>query len=99
MTPVEVDWGNLTVGVAALVVLLLVLLGIGGLLWKFGPKIIESWNGLAGAIDGMADAVKQSGESLREQTKTATDQLNRIEHGVDRVHVRLDTWSGGGGKT
>ena len=90
----NIDWANLSVGVAALVVLVLVVGGLILLVWKFTPQIVESWKDLAESISAMAKAVTDSTEVINAQTKSSGEQLGRIEHGVDRLHQRFDTWKG-----
>ena len=98
----EIPWGDLSVGVALIVAVVIITGIVAVTVWKFLPKCIDAWQSLCKAIDAIADAVNKHIEKMEdgeEHHRRVHDEhsqtLTRIESGMNRVHTRLDGWNGG----
>lgn len=77
------EWAQLTIGTAALLVLMLTILGTGVLAWKLGPKVFDHWQRTIEALKDLAHGFKTHCEAEEAH-------FRKMEHDMERLHNRLD---------
>lgn len=90
MPSVDFPWADVTIGVAALLVLFFFVAGALFLAYKFLPSLITVLNDVAKVLNRLAIGMENSDRFLRDSWAKHFEQQDRIEDNVTRIHSRLD---------